>query len=119
MSWARVIQDSDEDEPPVEDDVPIPIDPQPHSDHPLEHHHSNAELQINHPMEHTTQNSTTGPELDVNFDSFLQSQEVPQAGLTLSQQLREERWIPSTSEGGAGSIGASNQAMHILGGDSN
>ncbi|KAJ5120719.1 uncharacterized protein N7515_010107 [Penicillium bovifimosum] len=46
------------------------------------------------------------PQLSVNFDEFLQSQERSHTTATSSQQWREERWIPSTSEGGSGSVGA-------------
>lgn len=108
-----MIQDSDEDEPLIEDDIPTSTNPQQHPDPPAQQRHDpNAEPQIDYPMEHmTTQSSSTEPQLNVNFDVFLQSQ-GSQAAMTLSQQRREERWIPSTGEGGGGSIGASDQATY-------
>lgn len=95
----------------MEDDIPTSIGPaQPLESALQQHHDLNAEYHLNYPMEHTTaQSSSTEPHLNVNFDSFLQSQEGPHAPATLSQQRREERWIPSTGEGGDGSMGASAQ----------
>lgn len=109
-----MIQDSDEDEPLVEDGIPPSIDSpqgeefliQPDHDTPADH-------QTRFIAEHTmTQNTSTEPQLGVNFDQFLQSQEGQLAPPTLSQQQREERWIPSTSEGGGGSIGADDPSIH-------
>lgn len=116
MSWDRVIQDSDEDEPLGDDGLeasgpdPGPFEP------PLVHEASNqqhpdnagyhvAEQQANYAIERApTQEVGTEPDLGINFDQFLQSQH---SSMTLSQQRREERWIPSTGDGGGGSIGAS------------
>ncbi|KAJ5611160.1 hypothetical protein N7510_007879 [Penicillium lagena] len=111
MTWDRVIQDSDdEDEGIVEDDIPASVDlprgaqPSPFSqqyqlDQPsVPQYHASDTHQ-------STRNVITGPDLGVNFDNFLQSQETVRQ--SASQQRREERWIPSTSEGeGGGSIGA-------------
>lgn len=104
-----MIQDSDEDEPLVDDDNSTSIDPLQDHNAPAHQHHEHAAIQQdNHPIEHTTTcNANTEPQLSVNFDQFLQSQEASHTGFTSSQQRREERWIPSTSEGGGGSIGAS------------
>jgi hypothetical protein len=114
MSWDRVIQDSDEDEPLEDDGVEAPV-----SIDPLQGHeslkqqlmdnsgHHVDEQQPNYPIEHpTVQDVATEPELGVNFDQFLRSQDMSQSAVTLSQQRREERWIPSTGDGGGGSIGA-------------
>lgn len=109
MSWDRVIQDSDEDEPLVEDDIPASIDPLQDHDASVHQLHDHAAIQQdNHRIEYTTtHNASTEPKLSVNFDQFLQSQGASHTGFTSSQQRREERWIPSTSAGGGGSIGAS------------
>jgi hypothetical protein len=45
------------------------------------------------------------PQFNVNFDEFLQSQDRSHTMLSSSQQRREERWIPSNSENGSGSVG--------------
>lgn len=112
MSWDRVIQDSDEDEPLGDDGVvaPVPIDsPQGHEatkQQLLDNmgHHV-VEQQANYPTEHPpAQEVGPDPDLGVNFDQFLQSQ---QSSMTLSQQRREHQWIPSTGDGGGGSIGVS------------
>ncbi|KAJ5811444.1 hypothetical protein N7474_007745 [Penicillium riverlandense] len=112
MAWDRVIQDSDdEDESIVEDDTPAAID-LPQGAQPSQFSHQHQFDQPSVPQHHTpsdTDQSTrtviTGPDLGVNFDNFLQSQETVRQ--SASQQRREERWIPSTSEGGGGeSIGA-------------
>ena len=113
MSWDRVIQDSDEDEPLGDDGVEAPDSPglyqghestkqqlQDNSDHYV------VEEQANSPIEQPAiQAPTAEPDLGVNFDQFLQSQDTSQSAVTLSQQRREERWIPSTVGGGGGSIG--------------
>lgn len=114
MSWDRVIQDSDEDEPLVEDGIPPSIDP-PQGDESLTQpdHDIPADHQTRFIAEHTmAQDTSTEPQLGVNFDQFLQSQEGQLIPPTLSQQQREERWIPSTSEGGGGSIGAGDPSIH-------
>lgn len=105
MSWDRVIQDSDEeDEPLIEDDLLASTDPIQASNSPMQHDHEHvaAVQQVDYP-EPTI---ATEPQLSVNFDQFLQSQDVAHGSSTLSQQHREERWIPSTGEGGDGSTGA-------------
>jgi hypothetical protein len=108
MSWDRVIQDSDEDEPLIEEDISTSIDPlQGHDLLVQQQHDHGADQQSHYPIER--QDASTEPQLSVNFDQFLQSQEAPHASLNSSQQRREERWIPSTGEGGGGSIGACGQ----------
>ncbi|KAJ5584957.1 uncharacterized protein N7459_004757 [Penicillium hispanicum] len=108
MSWDRVIQDSDEEEGFVEDGIPTSIDPpqgrespmhQPDEPHP-------ADQQADYPIEQTATQDAAGAQLSVNFDQYLQSQEEMHPMVTSSQQQREQRWIPSTNEGGGGSIGA-------------
>ncbi|KAJ5184237.1 hypothetical protein N7492_001853 [Penicillium capsulatum] len=103
MSWDRVIQDSDEDEPLIEDDVPASIDPLQGAESSMQHEydHRAAAQQANCPESI----SATELQLSVNFDHYLQSQDGLQGQSTLSQQQREARWIPSTSEGGGGSTG--------------
>lgn len=92
----------------MEDAIPTSVDPRhPPESAPQQHHDLNVEYHLNYPMEHTAQDSRAEPHLNVNFDSFLQSQGSSHAPVTLSQQHREERWIPSTGEGGGGSMGAS------------
>lgn len=114
MSWDRVIQDSDEDESLGDDGLEAPgpalfEPPQGHEASKLQHpdnvgHHA-AEQQANYPTEQaTTQEAGAEPDLGINFDQFLQSQH---SSMTLSQQRREERWIPWTGDGRGGSIGAS------------
>lgn len=110
MSWDRVIQDSDEDEPLVEDEVSPTFHQLQDPGLPVPRHHDITGPQTNYPMKHTAQNVSTEIQLCVNFDQFLQSQEGAQASMTLSQQRREDRWIPSTGGGGGGSIGASYQS---------
>lgn len=99
MSWDRVIQDSDEDEPFGEDEIPTTADkieahePPRHldaRDHPANQHTTNVVEHIDPPE----------PQLGVDFDQFLQSQDISQTAITYSQQKREERWIPSTANGG-------------------
>ncbi len=114
MSWDRVIQDSDEDEPLGDEGLEAPrpalFEPrQGHEaskqQHPDNAGHHAAEQQANYAIEQaTTQEVGAEPDLSINFDQFLQSQH---SSMTLSQQRREERWIPSTGDGGGGSIGAS------------
>ncbi|KAJ5418276.1 uncharacterized protein N7487_001826 [Penicillium crustosum] len=110
MSLDRVIQDSDEEEPFEGDDLPTSGNP-PHSSEPA------LQQEYQHvPAEQTTHNAvykhgpapdeSMFPQLNVNFDEFLQSQEQAHSILSSSQQRREDRWIPSTSEGGSGSVGA-------------
>lgn len=107
MNWDRVIQDSDEDEPLLEDEVSPSIDQPQGPDSPVPGHI--VDRQTNHPKHTPAQNVCTDIQLAVNFDQFLQSQEGAQPPMTSSQQRREERWIPSTADGGGGSIGASDQ----------
>lgn len=105
MGWDRVIQDSDEEEEPlIEDDILASTDPFQDSGTPIrqDHNHHAAVQQADYP-ELTT---AIEPQLSVNFDQFLQSQDGAHGASSLSQQQREERWIPSTSEGGGGSTGA-------------
>jgi len=107
MSWDRVIQDSDEEEPLAEEEIPISIHlPQGHEAAVQQQYDLGADhqAQAHYPIEHHDANIE--PQLNVNFDHFLQSQEFPHVALNSSQQRREERWIPSTGEGGGGSIGA-------------
>ncbi|KAJ5371305.1 uncharacterized protein N7496_007397 [Penicillium cataractarum] len=114
MSWDRVIQDSDEDEPLGDDGVDAPASIETLQDHEcpkqqlldnLGHHVD--EQQANYPIEQQAAEEVgTEPDLGVNFDQFLQSQDMSQSATTLSQQRREERWIPSTGQVGGGSIGA-------------
>lgn len=106
MSWDRVIQDSDEDEPLIEDHASTSIDPLQGYESPTRQTDVHTHGAIEHPDYPIESASATEPQLSVNFDQFLQSQEGGQGILTTSQQQREERWIPSTSEGGGGSIGA-------------
>ncbi|KAJ5638510.1 hypothetical protein N7528_000900 [Penicillium herquei] len=105
MSWDRVIQDSDDDEEPlIEDDFPVSPDPlQPTQSPKVQHHDNPAEAETHYPIERTANEGFPEPQLNVNFDQFLQSQGT-HAASTSSQQQREERWIPSTESGG--SIGA-------------
>lgn len=109
MSLVRVIQDSDEDEPFEGDDLPTSGNP-PHLSEPaLQQEYQHA------PAEQTTHNAVYEhghapdesmlPQLNINFDEFLQSQEKGHSILSSSQQRREDRWIPSTSEGGSASVG--------------
>ncbi|OOQ88496.1 hypothetical protein PEBR_12392 [Penicillium brasilianum] len=112
MSWDRVIQDSDEDEPLGDDGVEALASVETLRGHEspkqqlldnLGHHID--EQQANYPIEQQAEEVGT-EDLGVNFDQFLQSQDTSQSAVTLSQQRREERWIPSTGDGGGGSIGA-------------
>ncbi|KAJ5127905.1 hypothetical protein N7448_008684 [Penicillium atrosanguineum] len=104
MSWDRVIQDSDEDEPLVEEEASTSIDPPQGLESLIQGHHDpGADQQTHYPIEH--HDASAELQLNVNFDQFLQSQENHRANLNSSQQRREERWIPSTGEGGGGSIG--------------
>ncbi|KAI2789460.1 hypothetical protein POX_d04951 [Penicillium oxalicum] len=117
MGWGRVIQDSDEDEPLGED---VAIEASAPHDAGQEHvdsrpdlqahvHHNAAEQQADYPIERRAERDTPAPvepEMNINFDQFLQSQDTTHSAPTLSQQRREERWIPSATEGGSGSIGA-------------
>ncbi|KAJ5525271.1 hypothetical protein N7494_011921 [Penicillium frequentans] len=105
MGWDKVIQDSDEEEPLIEDDFPVSPDPLQDPEPPTAQHHDHIAQQETYPNEHTTTEGFPGPQLNVNFDQFLQSQGT-HTGSTASQQQREERWIPSTNEGGGGSISA-------------
>ncbi|KAJ6024170.1 hypothetical protein N7540_004967 [Penicillium herquei] len=106
MSWDRVIQDSDDEEPLIEDDFPVSPDPlQPTQSPKVQHQDNPAEAETHYPIERTTNEGFPEPQLNVNFDQFLQSQGT-HAASTSSQQQREERWIPSTGESGGGSIGA-------------
>lgn len=107
MSWDRVIQDSDEDEPVEGDGLPPPVEP-------LQHLESERQQHDHIPTNYTNHNANQHdsapdesmfPQLNVNFDEFLQSQERNHAALSASQVRREERWIPSTSEGASGSVG--------------
>ncbi|KAJ5953311.1 hypothetical protein N7454_000207 [Penicillium verhagenii] len=105
MGWNRVIQDSDEEEPLIEDDFPASPDPLQDPGFSSVQHHDHPVHQDAHTTEHTFADGFPGPQLNVNFDQFLQSQGT-HAASTSSQQQREERWIPSTTEGGGGSINA-------------
>jgi hypothetical protein len=113
MSWDRVIQDSDEDEPLGDDGVEAPDSLGPYHGHesPKQQLQDNSdhyavEQQANCPIEQpAVQESDTELDLGVNFDQFLQSQDTSQSAVTLSQHRREERWIPSAVDGGGGSIG--------------
>ncbi|OQD62167.1 hypothetical protein PENPOL_c013G09657 [Penicillium polonicum] len=110
MSLDRVIQDSDEDEPFEGDDLPTSVNPPHPSEIALQQEYQHA------PAEQTTHNAvyecgpapdeSIFPQLNVNFDEFIQSQGKGHSMLSSSQQRREDRWIPSTSEGGSGSVGA-------------
>ncbi|KAJ6164802.1 hypothetical protein N7470_003474 [Penicillium chermesinum] len=109
MSWDRVIQDSDEEEPLIEDDFPASTDPLQDLGSPANHcdDASNKDpyetvAQADYPVTE----EVPGPALSVNFDQFLQSQDGTQALSTSSQRQREERWIPSADGGGGGSVGA-------------
>jgi hypothetical protein len=123
MSWDRVIQDSDEDEPLGDDGVEAltSVETLRGRESPKQQlldnlgHHVD-EQQANYPIEQqAAEEAGTEPDLGVNFDQFLQSQDTSQSAVTLSQQRREERWIPSTGDGGGGSIGASkSQYRHFV-----
>jgi hypothetical protein len=113
MSWARVIQDSDEDEPLVEEEAPACVDlPGAHDSLIQPHHGDGADDQTHYPMEH--HDASAELQLNVNFDQFLQSQDSQHAILNSSQLRREEKWIPSTGEGGGGSIGACSQQASLF-----
>jgi hypothetical protein len=112
MSWDRVIQDSDEEEPLEGDeleDLPSSVDPLQASEPAVQQ--QNGDI----PAKHTVHNAVTEapsapdesmfPQFNVNFDEFLQSQDRNHAMLSSSQQRRKEKWIPSNSEGGSGSVG--------------
>lgn len=113
MSWDRVIQDSDEDEPFAEDDIPTSINPLQDQETPMQQHHEPhpAEQQADYP---TIALDAAEAQLNINFDQYLQSQEATRPMITPSQQQREERWIPPTSETGGGSIGASRLDYCVL-----
>ncbi|KAJ5083472.1 hypothetical protein N7456_012899 [Penicillium angulare] len=105
MSWDKVIQDSDEDEPLIEDDFPASPDPLQTTQSPIIQHHDHPEEKETFiPLQHNANQGFPEPQLNVNFDQFLQSQGTHVTS-TSSQQQREERWIPATYEGGGGSIG--------------
>ncbi|KAJ5783084.1 hypothetical protein N7457_004858 [Penicillium paradoxum] len=110
MSLDRVIQDSDEDEP-FEGDAPsVSMDPL-HPSEPIlqQQHHEVPAKQLTHYTMHEHGHATEEsmfPQLNVNFDEFLQSQERGHAMISSSQQRLEDKWIPSASEGGSGSVGA-------------
>ncbi|KAJ5497408.1 hypothetical protein N7463_009395 [Penicillium fimorum] len=109
MNLDRVIQDSDEDEPFEGDDLPTSVGPVHPSEPALqEYQHSPAkETTHNAVYEHGfALDETTFSQLNVNFDEFIQSPERGLSMLSSSQQRREDKWIPSTSEGGSGSVGA-------------
>lgn len=113
MSWARVIQDSDEDEPLVEEEAPACVDlPGVHELLIQPHHGDGADDQTHYPIEH--HDASAELQLNVNFDQFLQSQDNHHATLNSSQLRREEKWIPSTGEGGGGSIGACSQQVSLF-----
>ncbi|KAJ5506778.1 hypothetical protein N7453_005735 [Penicillium expansum] len=106
MSLDRVIQDSDEDEPFEGDDLPPsanhlhpsePALPQEYQHAPAKQTTHNAVYEHDH-----TPDESMFPHLNVNFDEFLQSQEQGHSMLSSSQQRREDRWIPFTSDGGSG-----------------
>ena len=108
MSWDRVIQDSDEEEPLIEDDILASHAPPEKHESPARPHHDHpAKQETDYQIEYTATGDALEPQLNVNFDQFLQSQDGLQTASTSSQQQREERWIPSISQGGAGSIGMS------------
>ncbi|KAJ5690703.1 hypothetical protein N7462_005095 [Penicillium macrosclerotiorum] len=112
MSRDRVIQDSDDEEIFIEEEAPSPAGAQTEHESPKRQLHDQldyhvTEHQANYPIEHSAATDIDHePQLGINFDKFLQSQDMSQNETTLSQQRREERWIPSTNEGGNGSIGA-------------
>ncbi|KAJ5200631.1 hypothetical protein N7491_008563 [Penicillium cf. griseofulvum] len=109
MSLDRVIQDSDEDEPFEGDGLPAPVNPVHPSEPALqEYQHSPAKQTTHNAVyEHgPAPDESTLSQLNVNFDEFLQSQERGHSMLSSSQQRLEDKWIPSTSEGGSGSVGA-------------
>jgi hypothetical protein len=111
MGVDRVIQDSDEDEPFEGDELPRAVAPLQPSEPAFEQqHHDVPAEQMTHYAIHEhgpAPDESMFPQLNVNFDEFLQSQERSHAMISSSQQRREERWIPSTSEGGSGSVGMS------------
>lgn len=108
MSLDRVIQDSDEDELSEGDDLSTSANPVHPSEPALqqEYQHAPAKNTIHNAVyEHgPAPDESIIPELSVDFDEFLQSQEKGQSMLSSSQQRREDKWIPST-EGGSGSVG--------------
>ncbi|KAJ5366338.1 hypothetical protein N7541_000279 [Penicillium brevicompactum] len=118
MGWDRVIQDSDEDEPIEGDDLPRPVAPPKHPEPAVQQYHDHvpAEDTTHSANEHgfAPEEESTFPQLSVNFDEFLQSQERNHAGQSSSQQRREERWIPNT-EGASGSAGGSGTMMSEIG----
>lgn len=106
MSWDRVIQDSDEEDEPLEEDE-LPKSVAPHEGHRLKFDDSGFAPPVDcAPVagQPPAQDANAGCPLSVNFDEYLQSQDMAQSDLFASQQRREERWIPSTS-GNGGSIG--------------
>ncbi|CAG8026043.1 unnamed protein product [Penicillium nalgiovense] len=110
MSLDRVIQDSDEDEPFDGDEVSTSVNPLHPSEPALqqEYQHAPAKQTTHYAVyEHgSAPDESMLPQLNVNFDEFLQSQERGHSMLSSSQQRREDKWIPSTSEGGSESVGA-------------
>ncbi|CAG7969159.1 unnamed protein product [Penicillium salamii] len=116
MSWDRVIQDSDEDEP-LEGDAPPTVAPNQRSEPAVQEYHDHvpAKLTTHNANEHgSVLGESMLPQLNVNFDEYLQSQERNNAGLSSSQQRREERWIPST-DGASGSMDGSGTMMSEIG----
>ncbi|QQK42364.1 vacuolar protein [Penicillium digitatum] len=110
MSLDRIIQDSDEDEPFEGDNLPTSANPLHPSEPalPQEYQYAPAKQMTHNAVyeyDHAPDESMF-PQLNVNFDDFLQSQDKSHSMLSSSQQRREDRWIPSTSEGGSGSVGA-------------
>ncbi|KKK20825.1 hypothetical protein P175DRAFT_0489631 [Aspergillus ochraceoroseus IBT 24754] len=86
MSYNRVIQDSDDDDDPLEL-VPGPPDCMP--------------VMNGDDIHFEPQDVGHGSHIGVNFDEFIQSQDAAHATMTASQQQREERWIPDVGKGGS------------------
>ena len=108
MSCDRVIQDSDEDEPYVENDVAKPIGFLQYHETPMRQHHEPypAMQQADYSIDQLRDMHTTEAQSSIKFDQYLESQENVQPINTSPRHQREERWIPQTSESG-GSIGVS------------
>ena len=109
----RVIQDSDDEDDPLSC-VAQPPPPPPTivagRGGPPEDSNENGLVGRNgsvHEGQAQDMNATNGTgEMGINFDDFLQSQQSQDANargsMSLSQQRREERWIPSGSGSGGG-----------------
>lgn len=107
MESNRVIKDSDDEEEGDENDLVTGGQPEKQPAENTDHHDTNDASELNHIHSQHDHPSISTSQPGVDFDQFIQSPSAVQSQPSLSQQQREERWIPSGAPGAGAGAGDS------------